>query len=179
MVPYNLVRRRKRKKFNTLSALTHEKTITPFQQTRKITPFFILHLILFTQTASSCAVKKRTEQNVTVAVKDTVSVERSVQTGKYGRDTLIIERVVTEYYPDTAGNWIPARRSVTEGKDVAVRLSAETETAATVSTASADMKVKYTEFVEQQKFSRWRWFLAGAVAMAMFLAGLYFSAKVF
>ncbi len=141
-------------------------------------PFVILQLILITATASSCAVKKRTEQNVSVAVKDTVYVERSVQTGKYGRDTLIIERVVTEYYPDTAGNWIPARRSVTEGKDVAVRLSAETETEATVSTASADMKGQYTEVVEQQNFSRWRYFLAGAVAMAMFLVGIYFTARV-
>ena len=127
-------------------------------------PFVILQLILITATASSCAVKKRTEQNVSVAVKDTVYVERSVQTGKYGRDTLIIERVVTEYYPDTAGNWIPARP--------------ETETEATVSTASADMKGQYTEVVEQQKFSRWRWFLVGAVAMAMFLVGGYFTARV-
>lgn len=139
-------------------------------------PFVFMLLVVLGIT--SCAVKKRTVRDISVAVKDTVYVERSAQTDKYSRDTLTIERVVTEYYPDTAGNWVATRRSITTGRDVAVATSTETETEATVSTASADMQGQYAETVEQQKFSRWRWFLAGAVAMAMFLAGLYFTARV-
>ena len=142
-------------------------------------PFVILQFILITITVASCAVKKRTVRDISVAVKDTVYVERSVQTNKYGRDTLIIERVVTEYYPDTAGNWVASRRSVTTGRDVAVATSTETETEATVSTASADMQGQYAEAVEQQKFSRWRWFLAGAITMLVLLVAGYFAKKVY
>ena len=141
-------------------------------------PLALITLLLLSG-ITSCAVKKRTVRDISVAVKDTVYVERSVQTNKYSRDTLIIERVVTEYYPDTAGNWVASRRSVTTGRDVAVATSTETETEATVSTASADMQGQYAETVEQQKFSRWRWFLAGAATILVLLAAACIAKRVY
>lgn len=142
-------------------------------------PFAIVPLILITLTTASCAVKKRTVQEVAVAVKDTVYVERSVQTDKYSRDTLIIERVVTEYYPDTAGNWVAMRRSVTTGRDVAVGTEREATAESTVSSQSATLQGHYAETVEQQRFSRWRWFLVGAITMLVLLIAGYIVKRVY
>ena len=153
----------------------HGKT----NQATKLGMMPFVFMLLVALGITSCSVKKRTVRDISVAVKDTVYVERSAQTDKYSRDTLIIERVVTEYYPDTDGNWVASRRSVTTGRDVAVATSTETETEATVSTASADMQGQYAETVEQQKFSRWRWFLAGAAAMLVLLLTGYIAKKVY
>lgn len=128
---------------------------------------------------TSCSVGKRTVRDISVAVKDTVYVERSAQTDKYSRDTLIIERVVTEYYPDTAGNWIPARRSIAEGKEVATHVSTGTETEKISANENSEMQAKSEEVVIQRSFSRWRWFMAGAITMLVLLIAGYIVKRVY
>lgn len=159
--------------------MTHEGAINAIQRNSKMKPFAILQFILITITVASCAVKKRTEQNVSVAIKDTVYIERTAHVDKYSRDTLVIERVVTEYYPDTAGNWIPSRRSISEEKEVAVRHSAEAGIEKVSAAETLEMQAEREEEITKPGFSRRKWFLAGAITSLVLLLAAYMAKRIF
>lgn len=140
-------------------------------------PLALITLLLLSG-ITSCAVKKRTVREVSASVKDTVYVERSVQTDKTVRDTIFVETVVTEYYPDTAGNWIPARRSITSGKEAAVRVSSGSITGKTSAARTTEKQEAMLEETTQRSFSRWRWFLAGAATILVLLAAACIAKRI-
>lgn len=133
----------------------------------------VLLMLLLLSGITSCAVKKRTVREVSASIKDTVYIERNRQTDKTVRDTLYIETVVTEYYPDTAGNWIPARRSITSGKETGIRVSSGSETEQTSAAKTTEKQETTLEETTQRSFSRWRWFLAGAATSFIMLLAAY------
>ena len=98
---------------------------------------------------------------------------------KYSRDTLVIERVVTEYYPDTAGNWIPSRRSISEEKEVAVRHSAEAGIEKVSAAETLEMQAEREEEITKPGFSRRKWFLAGAITSLVLLLAAYMAKRIF